>query len=113
MRVAIGSDHAQAAALENPLCALRVFGQSVWLDYVRRSLFTSGELRRLIEQDGVQGVTSNPAIFEKAITGSSDYQELLGTADARSLDATALYERLAIGDIQSAPHPLAPAHAPA
>ena len=54
-------------ALENPLRALQVFGQSVWLDYIRRSLITSGELRRLIDEDGL-----NPAIFEKAITGSAN-----------------------------------------
>jgi transaldolase/glucose-6-phosphate isomerase len=59
-------------ALENPLRALQVFGQSVWLDYIRRSLITGGELRRLIDEDGLRGVTSNPAIFEKATTGSSD-----------------------------------------
>ena len=69
---------AKVTALENPLRALQVFGQSVWLDYIRRSLITSGELRRLIDEDGLRGVTSNPAIFEKAIAGSSDY-----TRDAR------------------------------
>ncbi|MCZ6906892.1 MAG: transaldolase, partial [Deltaproteobacteria bacterium] len=59
----------------NPLKALHGYGQSVWLDYIRRSLLTSGELARLIEEDGLRGVTSNPAIFEKAITGSTDYAE--------------------------------------
>jgi len=54
---------AKVTALENPLRALQVFGQSVWLDYIRRSLITSGELQRLIEEDGLRGVTSNPAIF--------------------------------------------------
>ena len=58
---------AKMIALENPLGALQVFGQSVWLDYIRRSLITGGELRRLIDEDGLR-VTSNPAIFEKAIT---------------------------------------------
>ena len=57
----------------NPLKALQEYGQSVWLDYIRRSLLTSGELRRLVEEDGLRGMTSNPAIFEKAITGSTDY----------------------------------------
>ena len=70
-------------ALGNPLRALQVFGQSVWLDYIRRSLITSGELRRLIDEDGVRGVTSNPAIFEKAVAGSSDYTEILEAPDAR------------------------------
>src|SRR5215468_7394936 len=64
---------AKMIALENPLRALQVFGQSVWLDYIRRSLITSGELRRLIDEDGLRGVTSNPSIFEKAIAGSTDY----------------------------------------
>ncbi len=59
----------------NPLKTLAEFGQSVWLDYIRRSLITGGELRRLIDEDGLRGVTSNPAIFEKAITGSNDYAD--------------------------------------
>jgi transaldolase / glucose-6-phosphate isomerase len=86
----------------NPLKALHEYGQSPWLDYIRRSLITSGELQRLIDEDGLMGVTSNPAIFEKAITGSNDYAETLQTLDAENLDATALYERLAIKDIQDA-----------
>lgn len=57
--------------------ALNAYGQSVWLDYIRRSLITSGELEHLIEEDGLRGVTSNPTIFEKAITGSTDYSEAL------------------------------------
>jgi transaldolase/glucose-6-phosphate isomerase len=97
-------------ALENPLRALQVLGQSVWLDYIRRSLITSGELRRLIDQDGLRGVTSNPAIFEKAIAGSSDYKEMLEAPDARALDAKALYERLAVRDIQDAADTLRPVY---
>ena len=68
---------AKMTALENPLRALQVFGQSVWLDYIRRTLITSGELRALIDDDGLRGVTSNPSIFEKAVTGSSDYRDVL------------------------------------
>ena len=83
---------AKVTALESPVRALQVFGQSVWLDYIRRSLITSGELQRLIEEDGVRGVTSNPAIFEKAIAGSSDYADLLDAPGAASIDATALRE---------------------
>ena len=76
---------AKVTALENRLRALQVFGQSVWLDYIRRSLITSGELGRLIDEDGLRGVTSNPAIFEKAIAGSSDYTEILeGAGGARA-----------------------------
>ncbi len=81
---------AKMTSLENPLRALQVFGQSVWLDYIRRSLITSGELGRLIDEDGLRGVTSNPAIFEKAVAGSSDYKEILeasGRARARCEDA--------------------------
>jgi transaldolase / glucose-6-phosphate isomerase len=93
---------AMMTALENRLRALQVFGQSVWLDYIRRNLITSGELRRLIDEDGLRGVTSNPAIFEKAVTGSSDYKDLLEARELRALDAKALYERIAIRDIQDA-----------
>jgi transaldolase/glucose-6-phosphate isomerase len=93
---------AKMTALENRLRALQVFGQSVWLDYIRRSLITSGELRRLIEEDGLAGVTSNPSIFEKAVAGSSDYSERLALPEARALDAKTLYEKLAVRDIQDA-----------
>ena len=61
----------------NPLKELSKYGQSAWLDYIRRNLITSGELKRLVEEDGLGGVTSNPAIFEKAITGSTDYADAL------------------------------------
>ena len=87
----------------NPLLALEALGQSVWLDYIRRHLLTSGELARLIEQDGLGGVTSNPSIFEKAIAGSTDYAEALAAAGRRAPCATIdLYESLAIADIQDA-----------
>src|SRR5438094_10312628 len=61
----------------NPLLDLQKFGQSIWLDYIRRNLITSGELQRLIDEDGLRGITSNPSIFEKAISGSTDYADLL------------------------------------
>jgi transaldolase/glucose-6-phosphate isomerase len=93
---------AKTVALENPLRGLDVLGQAVWLDFIRRRLMTSGELDRLIERDGLKGVTSNPAIFEKAVAAGSDYRDLLEAADAAALDANALYERLAIRDVQSA-----------
>jgi transaldolase/glucose-6-phosphate isomerase len=101
---------AKITALENRLRSLQVFGQSVWLDYIRRSLITSGELRRLIDEDGLAGVTSNPAIFEKAIAGSSDYQEILESPEARALDAKALYEKLAVRVIQDAADVLLPVY---
>jgi len=88
---------------ENPLKELLVFGQSVWLDYIRRNLFTTGELQRLVNEDGLRGMTSNPAIFEKAIAGSTDYaQELQELAKRKDLDAKGVYEQLAIHDIQKA-----------
>jgi len=92
-----------SAATTNPLKALGKYGQSVWLDYIRRSLIASGELKHMIEEDGLGGVTSNPAIFEKAITGSSDYTEALVELQSnKELDAMAVYERLAVKDIQDA-----------
>src|SRR5271154_5199986 len=88
---------------KNPLVELQTFGQSVWLDYIRRSLMESGELKRLIEQDGLQGMTSNPAIFEKAIAGSTDYTAAIKELHKDSnLDSQTIYERLAVEDIQSA-----------
>ena len=87
----------------NPLKELARYGQSVWLDYIRRNLITSGELKRLIDEDGLGGVTSNPAIFEKAITGSIDYADALVELQKRKdLDAMGIYEVLAIKDIQDA-----------
>ncbi len=86
----------------NPLRELSEFGQSVWLDYIRRSLLTSGELKRLVAEDGLKGVTSNPSIFEKAIVGSTDYQDVIASAEAASLDAKALYEKIAIKVVQDA-----------
>src|SRR6202167_4149597 len=83
-----------------PMKELIKFGQSVWLDYIRRNLLTSGELKRLIEEDGLRGMTSNPAIFEKAIADSTDYNDILQSLQSRSdLDAKARYEILAIRDI--------------
>jgi len=86
----------------NPLRGLSEFGQSVWLDYIRRSLLTSGELKRLVVEDGLRGVTSNPAIFEKAIVGSTDYESVIESAESAGLDAKGLYEKIAIKDVQDA-----------
>ncbi len=90
------------AAVANPLKALNEFGQSVWFDYIRRSMLTTGELDRLIEEDGLRGVTSNPAIFEKAITGSKDYADQIAVLEKQNVDAMFLYEQLAIQDIKDA-----------
>jgi len=88
----------------NPLKALIAQGQSVWLDYIRRDLIRTGELKRLVEEDGIRGVTSNPTIFEKAIAGSTDYDDALRALLAKDpkMDVGSLYERLAIEDIQMA-----------
>jgi transaldolase/glucose-6-phosphate isomerase len=95
----------------NPLQALREHGQSVWLDYVRRDLLANGGLKRLIEEDGVVGVTSNPSIFEKAIGGSAEYDEAVkATLSQGDIDATALFEHMAVDDIQHAADILRPVY---
>jgi transaldolase / glucose-6-phosphate isomerase len=97
--------------MPNALKELNRYGQSVWLDYIRRSLITSGELRRLLDEDGLRGVTSNPAIFEKAIAGSTDYEgQLKEFAKRRDLDAKGAYEILAVRDIQDVADILKPIH---
>ncbi len=101
----------ESAKAVNPLKELLNYGQSVWLDYIRRNLLKSGELKRLIQDDGLRGMTSNPAIFEKAITGSTDYTDFLASLAARrDLDAKARYELLAIRDIQDAAAMLRPVY---
>src|SRR6202795_2309421 len=100
-----------ARATQNPLKTLTNYGQSVWLDYIRRSLITTGELKRLIDEDGLRGVTSNPAIFEKAITGSNDYTQTLQELEQRKdLDAKGMFEILAVRDIQDAADVLRPVY---
>ena len=87
----------------NRLQQLPTFGQSVWLDYIRCDLMASGQLDRLIREDGIRGLTSNPAIFEKAIGGTDLYDAALGTAVQAGLsEPEALYEHLAIADIRAA-----------
>ena len=96
----------------NPLLDLKKQGQSVWLDYIRRSFLTGGGFQRLIEEDGIRGVTSNPVIFEKAIDGSRDYDDALGSLVAKTpgTDSRRLYEALAIEDVQTAADLLRPAY---
>ncbi|MGM0676467.1 transaldolase [Ectothiorhodospira marina] len=91
-------------AEHNPLLRLRDLGQSVWYDYIRKDLMESGELARLIREDGLGGLTSNPAIFDKAITGSDLYDEGIRQALAVDPDIStaALFYQLAIGDLQAA-----------
>jgi transaldolase / glucose-6-phosphate isomerase len=103
MSTTVNSATEPGAATKNPLKELLAFGQSFWLDYIRRNLFSTGELARLVKDDGLRGMTSNPAIFEKAIAGSTDYaQELQELAKRKDLDAKGVYELLAIHDIQKA-----------
>ena len=75
-----------SSTVENPLKQLARFGQSIWLDYIRRSLMTSGELRRMVQEDGLGGMTSNPSIFEKAIEGGEEYADYLAQLKADRLN---------------------------
>src|ERR1700732_4958326 len=86
----------------NPLKALLEFGQSPWMDYIRRDLLTSGNLKKMIQEDGLMGMTSNPTIFEKAITGRKDSEDILESPDAEKLDAKGVYAKMAIRDVQDA-----------
>lgn len=96
----------------NPLKELLKEGQSVWLDFIRRNLITSGDFNRLIDEGGVRGMTSNPTIFQKAIAGSADYDESLRRALQKNPhgDIKDLYETLAIEDIRMAADVLRPVY---
>lgn len=87
---------------KNPLKRIRELGQSIWLDYIRRDLIASGGLRRLIEEDGLGGMTSNPAIFEKAILESHDYDEAIRLLASQGKGPKEIYEGLSQRDVQSA-----------
>ncbi len=89
--------------MENPLVAVQQLGQSIWYDNIQRSLITSGDLQAMVEHDGLLGMTSNPAIFEKALTGSSDYDQPMQALVEQGVgSAIDVYERLAIQDIRLA-----------
>jgi transaldolase / glucose-6-phosphate isomerase len=90
------------AKVNERLAALTAAGTSVWLDQIRRSLIEGGELARLIREDSLRGVTSNPAIFEKAILGSQDYDEQIAELAEQGHDARRIYEEIAIKDVQLA-----------
>ncbi|HTB23037.1 MAG TPA: transaldolase [bacterium] len=86
----------------NPLKQLETLGQSLWLDYIRRDLITGGALKRLIEDDGLRGMTSNPAIFEKAIVESHDYDAEIKSLAGQGKAPFAIYDALSQKDVQSA-----------
>jgi transaldolase len=86
----------------NPLQGLLAYGQSPWLDFIRRNILLNGDLKKMIANDGLRGMTSNPAIFEKAITAGDDYNDIIKAADASASTAMSLYEKIAIRDVQDA-----------
>jgi transaldolase len=87
---------------KNPLLKLQEFGQSIWLDFIRRDLITSGELRRLINEVGLRGMTSNPSIFKKAIVGSQNYAEDIRVMAFEGQSPKMIYESLSQRDVQGA-----------
>ncbi|HUI75210.1 MAG TPA: transaldolase [Candidatus Acidoferrum sp.] len=86
----------------NPLKGLLSYGQSPWLDFIRRNILLNGDLKKMIRDDGLRGMTSNPAIFEKAIAGSDDYSDIINAPATKSLDLKSIYEKIAIRDVQDA-----------
>ena len=87
---------------DNPLLELQEYGQSIWLDFIRRGMLASGELEELIEKDGLRGVTVNPSILDKAIRQTDDYEEAIQALVAEGRTAREIYETLAIEDVQRA-----------
>lgn len=96
----------------NSLRQVQALGQSIWLDYMRRDLITTGKLQQFIDEDGISGITSNPTIFEKAISGGSDYdsaiQKILRTSP--EIDSATLFEQLEVEDIRMAADVLRPTY---
>ncbi len=88
----------------NSLRQLEQLGQSIWLDYIRRDLITSGKLQKLIEEDGLSGITSNPTIFAKALSGDSEYDSVIqrGLKTTPGLESSALFELIEVEDLQMA-----------
>jgi transaldolase/glucose-6-phosphate isomerase len=98
------------ASVNERLAALTAAGTSVWLDQIRRGMIEDGELARMVAEDSLRGVTSNPAIFEKAILGSSDYDDDMAAAAREGLSAREVYRRLAVKDVQLAADVLRPVY---
>ena len=95
---------------KSPLVRLHRLGQSIWLDYIHRGMVRGGELARLVREDAVTGVTSNPTIFEKAIAGSPDYDADIARMAREGLRTADVYERLAVEDIRQATNVLRPVY---
>jgi transaldolase len=100
----------QSTGTQNALLGLQKYGQSVWLDYIRRNIILNGGLQKLIDQDGLRGITSNPSIFEKAIGGSNDYTDLLTQLGKQGLPTGQIYERIVVRDIQDSADKLLPVY---
>src|SRR5579872_2090394 len=99
-----------ATRVNERLAKLTAAGVSIWLDQIRRTLITGGELARMVEEESLRGVTANPSIFEKAILGSDDYHEDLEEFARQGLEPQEIYDRLAQRDVQLACDVLAAAH---
>ena len=99
----------QTTGTQNALLGLQKYGQSVWLDYIRRNIILNGDLQKLIDQDGLRGITSNPSIFEKAIA-SNDYTDLLTELGKQGVPTGQIYERIVVRDIQDSADKLLPVY---
>jgi len=95
--------------MTNPIIGVQKYGQSIWYDNVKRSMLVSGEMKQLIV-DGVLGVTSNPTIFDKAISGSDDYDADLHALAKQGYDSIAIYEALVLKDIRQTADLLQPVY---
>lgn len=88
--------------MKNPLAQIPDYGQSIWLDYIKRSFIKTGELKKMIDEDGLRGVTSNPAIFEEAIAHSDDYNDAIKAVKDQNLSTEDVFLGIAVEDVQSA-----------
>jgi len=95
---------------DNPLLELQEYGQSIWLDFIRRDLLESGRLRELVEEDGIRGVTINPSILDHAIRETNDYEGAIQTLLAERKSPKQIYETLAVEDARSAADVLRPVY---
>jgi transaldolase len=107
-----GNGAPQSAGKKNPLRELEAQGQGVWLDFIRRKFLLEGGLKKLVEEDGLSGVTSNPTIFEKAVSGGNDYDEQFEQVvqSGKGDDVSALFDAMAVKDIQTAADTLRPVY---